>query len=137
MNELIDKLQHIIEENTTTIKLTNSRKKRKIWITTEIVKLIQKRDKLYTLKQRHPHNDNICIIFKKIKIRIQHLIEHAKKKYYNSFFLKNQHKPKIIWNGIHELIYNTPKTKEADNNFLIINNTPVKHPVEVASKLFQ
>lgn len=77
MDELIQKLQYIIKENTTTIKLTNSRKKRKIWITTEIINLIQKRDKLYTLKQKNPYNNNICTIFKKIKIKIQHLIELA------------------------------------------------------------
>lgn len=40
MDELIQKLQYIIKENTTTIKLTNSRKKRKIWITTEIINLL-------------------------------------------------------------------------------------------------
>lgn len=133
MDELIQKLQHIIKENTTTIRLPNSKKKRKVWITTDIVKMIQKRDKLYSLKQKNPHNAEICSIFKKIKISIQHQIELAKKEYYNSFFLRNEHKPKIIWNGIHELIYNTKKTNEADNNILIVNNITIKDPEDIAN----
>lgn len=79
LDNFIPELEKIINQNTTRIKLNNSYKKRKIWMTTPIIKAIRKRDKLYKIKSTNPHNSDVVILFKKIKNRIKYQIEVEKK----------------------------------------------------------
>lgn len=78
MDDFIPKLENVIKRNTTRIKLRNSQKKRKIWMTTTIITLIRKRDKLYKLKKKNPHNKDVEKLFRKTKSKVKYQIESEK-----------------------------------------------------------
>lgn len=132
-DDFIKDLSSIIRTNTTVIKLNNCNKKRKIWMTTHIMLQINKRNRIYHLHVKNPFNMEILKLFKKIKIRIQHQIDKAKQEHYNAYFFQNQAKPKSLWNGIHELIYNTKKINLAAPKTLTVNNHQYQNPKEIAN----
>lgn len=131
-DDFTHQLSCIIKTNTKVIKLNNCNKKRKIWMTTHIMLQINKRNKLYRLYVKNPFNQEILNLFKKIKIKIQHQIERAKQDHYNTFFFQNQAKPKSLWKGIHELIYNTKKVTHSAPKMLKTNNNRFQSPKLIA-----
>lgn len=70
MDEYIAAMKEIVRNNTINIKLNNTQKKRKIWMKTEIISQIRKRDKLYKLKIKNPNNEEIVLLFKRVKNQI-------------------------------------------------------------------
>lgn len=137
MDAFVSSLQNIIKENTKTIKLRNKYTKRKIWMTTEILLMVKRRDKLYKLKVLHCFNLDIVHQFKKIKIKIQHLIADVKLSHYNAFFIDNKNNPKKMWSGIHELIYNTSKSTESPPQQLRVNNVLITNAESIATSFNQ
>lgn len=133
MDDYITSIKAIINENTIKIKLNNTYKKRKIWMKTEIISLIRKRDKLYKLKRKNPYNNEIAQFFKRIKNKIKYRIENEKKNYYKNFFMTNSSNPKKLWSGIHELIYNNTKQIDQAPKELKINGKTESEPEKIAN----
>lgn len=133
MDSLITKLTELINSNTKTITLNNECNKRKNWITTEIILLIKKRDRLYKLKTKNCGNENILNLFKKTKNKIQHLISSLKENHYSNFFITNKKNPKKIWSGIHELIYNKKQSQQETPQEITENGIKETDPLKIAN----
>ena len=78
--------------------------KNKSWMTPHIVKQIKLRNKIFERKKRQPENENIQILFKQLRNRINREISKAKIKYYTQYFDEYKNNTKKIWEGIRKIV---------------------------------
>ena len=78
--------------------------KNKPWMTSHIVKQIKLRNKIFERKRRQPDNENIQILFKQLRNRINREISKAKIKYYTQYFDGYKNDTKKIWEGIRKIV---------------------------------
>ena len=78
--------------------------KNKPWMTHHIVKQIKLRNKIFERKKRQPENENIQIVFKQLRNRINREITKAKIKYYTQYFDEYKNNTKKIWEGIRKIV---------------------------------
>ena len=78
--------------------------KNKPWMTPHIVKQIKLRNKIFERKKRQPENENIQIVFKQLRNRINREISKAKIKYYTQYFDEYKNNTKKIWEGIRKIV---------------------------------
>ena len=78
--------------------------KNKPWMTPHIVKQIKLRNKIFERKKRQPENENIQIVFKQLRNRINREISNAKIKYYTQYFDEYKNNTKKIWEGIRKIV---------------------------------
>ena len=77
--------------------------KNKPWMTPHIVKQIKLRNKIFERKKRQPENENIQIVFKLLRNRINRESK-AKIKYYTQYFDEYKNNTKKIWEGIRKIV---------------------------------
>ena len=104
------------------VKFNQKKHRLKPWITFDVLKAINLRDKLYIKwKQTSPISPNYAIReseFKECRSSVQKTIRAAKVEYYNKSFENYKSDMKKTWNKINEILSNKSKKDEFPNYFL-------------------
>ena len=93
----------------------------KPWISNELIKMINVRNKLFQRKKRQPNNLNIKNLYKLFRNRIYMEMKKSKRDHYNQFFENNSNNLKKTWVGIRSII-NTKDSNISNITQLKINN---------------
>ena len=118
-------------------KMTKSeiKQKQKPWITPEILKMIQKRNKLHRLFLKATDQslkENLYTKYKTIRNKLVSKIRHCKKDHYKEYFLKNSNDIKNTWRGIKTIIH-LDRTKSSPTS-LLKNDNLITNPTEIANE---
>ena len=112
-------------------KKIHSKTLSKPWITTDIQRLINKKNKRFKIKNKIKTESN-KLKYKKAKQDMENAINKEKDKYYRNLLERTNNNIKQKWNAIR-LIINRQKVQ--DNNCIISNNILGKHYATVAEEL--
>ena len=129
INSLIDKYMPLQKMTKREIKQQS-----KPWITQEILKNIQERDKLqkkYIETRETSLKSQIHIKFKQLRCKIQTDIKNSKKTYFQEFFTHNAKNIKDTWQGIKSIV-NINTRKKSNPTSLMVNNKLLTDPKMVS-----
>ncbi|KAG5878212.1 hypothetical protein JTB14_009777 [Gonioctena quinquepunctata] len=122
IQQTADHISHVIMKNineSTTIKTTEDKHKKKPWITKGLIKSMKERDKLFKLfkmnKDTHLYNE-----YKIHRNKIVKLISELKQNYYKNIIMKNSKNSKKIWQTVNE--YANRNVTQVGNNITEILN---------------
>jgi hypothetical protein len=103
-------------------------------MTKGILKSVQRKNQLYKRYLLRANRKNE-IFYKKYKNKLNHLIKHSKKTYYEQQFIKHKQNTKMTWRTLNELLNKPRRTTELPKEF-IENNSPnsIADPTEIANK---
>ena len=127
-NVFINKLEKCVDVHAPMKKLNKKdlKKKSKPWITTDIIKLIEFRNKLFRKKKNEKSNENAKLLYNKFRNRVNREMKKAKKIYYNQYFEDNKNDIKKTWIGIKSIINTkneiSPKTSQLNVNGNVIDD---------------
>jgi len=107
------------------------KQQQKPWITSGILKSINKKNRLYK-KFVKTQDKQYYIKYKYYRETLNRLIRKNKRNYYNQYFTTNINNIKKIWRGINELTNRKGKKKE-NTICLNINNEIISDPSKVAN----
>ena len=99
--------------------------KNKPWLSTEILKLIKIRNKIFARKKRKPENDNCKRLYNSLRNRVNREIKKSKKKYYADYFNEHVKDIKKPWEGITKIVNlkkNSNRTTQLNLGGKIIDN---------------
>ena len=74
------------------------------WLTSDIQKLIKKRDKLFAKKKNQPDNINLKNNYNELRNKVHREIKKSKKQYYADYFSDNINNIKKTWEGIRKIV---------------------------------
>ena len=88
MSDLSWRLNGCAERHAPTERLSSKEVKLRLkpWITPDIQKMIQVRDRLFARKKRQPLNDHVQEVYNLARNRVTREIEKSKKSYYDTYF---------------------------------------------------
>ena len=133
MNDFLFKMEGCTERHAPIKKLSAKeiKLKSKPWITSNILKMIKMRDRLFERKKRQPLNEEIKRLYNLFRNRVFRELKKSKKSYYSSYF--NEHKDNIqkVWQGIRSLV-NTKSTSKGLSQ-LEINGSIIDDPKKIAN----
>ena len=69
------------------------------WITPEIKKMLDLRDRLYARKKREPNNERVEQAYKIARNRVSRKIQKSKQEYQDAYFTEHQNDIKKTWEG--------------------------------------
>ena len=78
--------------------------KSKPWLSSDIIKMIKIRNKIFARKKRQPENENCKQLYNIFRNRVNREIKKSKKQYYAEYFEKNVNCIKNIWEGIRNIV---------------------------------
>ena len=104
------------------------------WITPEIRKMLQIRDRLFARKKREPYNERVDQIYKIARNRVSRKIQKSKKDHQEAYFNEHQTDIKKTWEGLRKLV-NVKKSVRFSISQLNVNGKIVDEPAEIAEKL--
>ena len=135
-NDFYFKLEGCVNRHAPFKKLTPKEVKlnQKPWISTELIKMIKIKNKLFYRKKRQPYNDNIKKLYNIFRNRVNRELTKSKKDYYSEYFKENKNNSKKIWEGIKSII-NINNTKSNFIRELKINETLIDNPNEIVESL--
>ena len=100
--------------------------KSKPWISRELSKLIEHRNKLFRREKKEQSNEDVRLLCNKFRNRVNREMKKAKKKYFNHYFEEHKNDIKKTWIGIKNIINTksiiTPKTSQLNVNGKIIDD---------------
>ena len=133
-NDFYWRLDKCVDRHAPMKKLSNKdlKLKSKPWITSEIIRLIKQRDKLFARKKRQPNNENVSKIYKLFRNRVTRELKKSKKKYYTNYFEVNKNDIKNTWKGIKSII-NTNNVISPKISQLNINGKIIDDPQGIAN----
>ena len=99
LGSCVDRHAPIRELTPAEIKLKN-----KPWITPDINKMINIRNKLFRRKKRQPNNEEVKRVYNLIRNRVIRELKKSKKKYYSEYFEEHTNNIKKTWSGIKEIV---------------------------------
>ena len=76
----------------------------KAWVTVEIRKLIEIRDRLFSRKKREPDNQTVKLAYNRVRNKVKNEIFKSKRRYQKSYFEKYKSDIKKTWEGIRKLV---------------------------------
>ena len=129
INKLIDKYMPLIEMTQKEIQLQS-----KPWITKEILKMINEREKLYKMYIKSKNSiikEEFHNKYKELRNKIRDLTRKSQKEYLQEYFAKNIKNIKNTWKGIKSIIKINTSNRNQPNS-LLVNNKLVSEPKEVA-----
>ena len=133
MNDFFLKLEGCADRHAPIKKLSprEIKLKSKPWITTDIVKRIKYRDKLFERKKRQPNNEEIKRLYNLFRNRVSRDIKKSKKSHYSNYF--NEHKDNIqkIWQGIRSIVNTKSNSKGLSQ--LDVNGSIINDPKKIAN----
>ena len=107
----------------------------KPWVTNGIKKSISGRDKLcqemikaknYQIKKRKH------VIYKTYRKEIVDLLRVSRKDHYQKYFKKNKKSSRVIWQGIHDIVYSRKSKKSNTPSSLLIDAKTITNPKDMA-----
>lgn len=96
-------LQEIINNSTSTIKISAKNYKIKPWITCGLVKSIRHRDKLSKQIKGQPFNTKLINEYKNYRNTLNNVIKQTKEQYYRDRIRDSQNDPRKLWENIKEM----------------------------------
>ena len=78
--------------------------KNKPWLSTEILKMIKIRNKIFPRKKRQPNNENCKRLYNLLRNRVNKELNKSKKKYYSDYFTEYVNNIKKTWEGIKKIV---------------------------------
>lgn len=114
----LNRLQKLIDNNTTVRRVPKNKMPLKPWITISVVRSIRKRDKLYKNMKKNPENMDIKKRYTDYRNICNKIIKTLKAKYYQEKLEKNSGNTKETWKIIKDvcnLNINTQNPKELLN----------------------
>lgn len=121
--ELITKINDSLNENTTVIKIPNSKRIIKPWITPGILKCIKNRNKLQKQLSIDSSNDILRITYRRYRNFCNNLIKKLKYKYESDLLDKSKTNNKTLWNCIKN-ITNLKKQKTINKELINLKHNP-------------
>ena len=130
------KLEGCVNRHAPLKKLTSKESKlsQKPWISSNILKMITIKNKLFNRKKRQPNNDNIKILYNIFRNRVNRELNKSKKEYYSQYFEDNKTNSKKTWEGIRAII-NINKSKFKCITQLNVNDKIIDNPKEIVESL--
>ena len=131
INNLIDKYMPLKKMSMKEIK-----QQQKPWITAEILKSINQRDKMHKkwLDEKNADTKKVYHTqYKDFRNKIRDDIKASKKEYFVDFFSKNALNIKGTWNGIKSIIHISSK-KKTQSHSLLVDKKLISDPKAVAEK---
>ena len=127
------KLDGCVERHAPLKKLTPKeiKLKQKPWITTELMKMIKIKNKLFNRKKRQPDNVNVKLLYNIFRNRVNRELKKSKKNHYIKYLEDNNNNSKKIWDGIKSII-NIKNPKGTSIDQLKANNKLIDNPKEIA-----
>ena len=129
INSLIDKYMPLVEMTPKEIKL-----KSKPWITVEILKMINEREKLHKhyIKTKNSNlREEFHNKYKEMRNKIRDITRKSQREYLQDYFAKNIKNIKNTWKGIKSVIkINTSNRSQPSS--LLVNNKLISEPKQVA-----
>ena len=135
-NDFYLRLKGCVDRHAPLKKLTPKEIKleHKPWITKEIIKMIQVRNKLFQRKKRQPNNEGIKRLHNMFRNRVNREIKKSKKEHYAHYFEENKNNIKKTWDGIRSII-NIKKSKRDLITKIKINDKIILNQNEIAESL--
>ena len=105
------KLEALVDMHAPLKKLTTREIKirSKPWLSTEILKMIKIRNKIFARKKRQPKNVNCKRLYNLFRNRVNKEIKKSKKKYYADYFTEHVNNITKTWEGVKKIV-NIKKT---------------------------
>jgi hypothetical protein len=138
LENLHEKLDLLIKAHLPKRKMTQKemRMVQKPWITNEIIKKINKRNKTHGkfLKEQDPEKKKeLHEQFKNLRKDVTFMLRDSFKEHYKNFFEENSNNLRKTWRGIKSIIQISTSNK-SDNISLMIENKLINDPTEVANE---
>ena len=120
MSDFYSKLGRSSDQHVKIKKLSPREIKLKLnpWITPEIKKMLDLRDRLFARKKREPNNERVEQVYKIARNRVSRKIQKSKQEYQDAYFAEHQNDIKKTWEGLRKLV-NVKKVLD----FLFLNLT--------------
>ena len=130
------KLDGCVNRHAPLKKLTNKefKLKQKPWISSQILKMISIKNKLFNRRKRQPNNENIKKLYNIFRNRVNRELIKSKKDYYSQYFDENKTNSKKIWEGIRSII-NINKSKYKCISRLNVNDKEINNPKEIVETI--
>lgn len=134
ISELIDIIQKGKELASTTIK-KRVRKDSFEWMSLDILKLMEKRDKIYKQLKRSPYDPTIKQAFDEVDSKVKHDTKEAKTKHFHEKVMRSDNSKKL-WNAINdELGVRANKTTKSISEIITDDGNLISNKGEIASSL--
>ena len=135
-NDFYFKIEGCVDRHAPYKKLTPKEVKLndKPWISNELIKMINIKNKLFYRKKRQPNNENIKRLYNIFRNRVNRDLNKSKKDYYSKYFEDNKKNSKKIWEGIRSII-NLSNSKNNSISQLKVDEKIIDDPKEIASAL--
>ena len=104
------------------------------WITPEIRKMLNVRDRLFARKKREPENERVEQVYKIARNRVSRKIQKSKKEHEEAYFTEHQSDIKKTWEGLRKLV-NVKKSVRFSISQLNVNGKIINETAEIAEKL--
>lgn len=127
----IDKIHTNILKSTKTIKYKSKNKKRKEWISRQILELMSQRDMLHQQCLKFPYDINLKNEYKKLRNKINNQIKYAKNNYLKGVIYNGKMDSKRIWEGVKR-VTNTLK-REQEITKICLQDKTFYNPDEIAN----
>lgn len=106
-NSLTDKLINVINTslitNTKTVKIPNTQRIIKPWMTPGLLKCIRNRNQLQKQAQQDKENETNMLIYKRYRNFCNNLLKKLKRKYERDILSKSLNNPKSLWQSIKSI----------------------------------
>ena len=106
----------------------------KPWISNELIKMINVRNKLFQRKKCQPNNTNVTNLYKLFRNRINREIKKSKREFFNQYFENNSNNIKKTWDGIRSIV-NTKDSTIANITQLKVMETLIDNPKRIAEEV--
>ena len=104
------------------------------WITPEIKKMLNLRDRLFARRKREPDNVRVDQVYKVARNRVSRKIQQSKREHQEAYFTEHQSNIKKTWEGLRNLV-NVKKSVRFSISQLNVNGKIVDDPAMIADKL--
>jgi hypothetical protein len=150
LNNFISAIDPVINKYLPLVKVSNKMHKRRFkpWITQEIRKTMQKRDKLLRKITKLKNPERIAILktqYNVMRNRIVAATKTSKQEFYSDYFTRNNGNLRKVWQGIKDIIniksrsFDSPSSIDDNGNIITnptdISNCFVKHYTSVADNI--
>ena len=134
MSDFVWRLDGCAERHAPIKKLSPQEIKRRLnpWMTTEIIKLIRIRDRLFARKKREPGNDLVKLTYNRVRNIVSRKILKAKQSHYKSYFDTHSNNIRKTWEGIRKIV-NVKKSTDFSISQLNISGKIVDDPTAITN----
>lgn len=128
--ELFTKIYKYINKNTVTVRINTKKTGKKGWITTGLLKSINRKNELYLRTTKYPNNQELKLEYIAYRNQLHRLIRTAKKRHLQDYMHKTKSSTKALWNFVSD-ICNQSKS-ETDISHIEVGGRQVTEREDVA-----